>query len=188
MVSWRALVVKPGLPMARWLAGNAEAGAAKPRARRGGPIAHGNTHARATTAAGQGEVVRRRAKYGRNELEPDEGTPFWKLVLKQFDDLLVKILIVAAFVSFVLAIVDGASGFEAFVEPGVILLILVLNAVVGVVTENNAEKAIEELKAYEADVATVLRNGRLVIIPAGDLVPGDVQELERLAGNARDQT
>ena len=121
--------------------------------------------------------MRRRAKYGRNELEPDEGTPFWKLVLKQFDDLLVKILIVAAFVSFVLAIVDGASGFEAFVEPGVILLILVLNAVVGVVTENNAEKAIEELKAYEADVATVLRNGRLVIIPAGDLVPGDVVEV-----------
>ena len=131
----------------------------------------------ANVGLSESEVIRRRAKHGRNELAPDEGTPFWKLVLKQFDDLLVKTLLLAAVVSFVLAIVDGASGFEAFVEPGVILLILVLNAVVGVVTETNAEKAIEELKAYEADVATCLRNGRLVILPATDLVPGDVVEV-----------
>lgn len=49
------------------------------------------------------------------------GTPFWKLVLKQFDDLLVKILIVAAIVSFLLALVNGETGLSAFVEPTVSL-------------------------------------------------------------------
>ncbi len=48
--------------------------------------------------------------YGRNELAPDEGTPLWKLVLKQFDDLLVKILIVAAVVDLLIALVSGESG------------------------------------------------------------------------------
>lgn len=47
----------------------------------------------------------------------DAGTPFWKLVLKQFDDLLVKILIVAAIVSFVLALANGETGLTAFLEP-----------------------------------------------------------------------
>jgi Ca2+ transporting ATPase len=92
----------------------------------------------------------------------EAGTPFWKLVLKQFDDLLVKILIAAAVVSFILGIADG-EGATAFVEPGVIILILVANATVGVMTETNAEKAIEELKAYQADLATVLRSGRLKV-------------------------
>jgi Ca2+ transporting ATPase len=92
-------------------------------------------------------------------LPVEEGTPFWKLILKQFDDLLVKILIAAAIVSFLLAIVNGETGVTAFVEPSVILLILAANAAVGVITETNAEKALEELKAYQAEVAKVLRNG-----------------------------
>ncbi|XP_057852487.1 calcium-transporting ATPase 3, endoplasmic reticulum-type [Cryptomeria japonica] len=115
--------------------------------------------------------------YGRNVLPQEESTPFWKLVLKQFDDLLVKILIAAAVISFVLAVIDGETGFSAFLEPSVILLILAANAAVGVITETNAEKALEELKAYQADVATVLRNGLLSIIPASDLVPGDIVEV-----------
>ncbi|KAF3773711.1 Calcium-transporting ATPase 3, partial [Nymphaea thermarum] len=105
------------------------------------------------------------------------GTPFWKLVLKQFDDLLVKILIVAAIVSFVLALMNGETGLTAFLEPSVILLILAANAAVGVITETNAEKALEELRAYQADIATVLRNGCFSIIPATDLVPGDIVEV-----------
>lgn len=115
--------------------------------------------------------------YGRNVLPQEPCTPFWKLVLKQFDDLLVKILIAAAVISFVLAVIDGETGLGAFLEPSVILLILAANAAVGVITETNAEKALEELKAYQADVATVLRNGLLSIIPASDLVPGDIVEV-----------
>lgn len=105
------------------------------------------------------------------------GTPFWKLVLKQFDDLLVKILIGAAVVDLLIALSNGDTGASAFVEPGVILLILVANATVGVVTETNAEAAIEELKMYEAEVATVLRDTRWIVIPAIDIVPGDVVEM-----------
>eukprot|EP00191_Tetraselmis_sp_GSL018_P014686 CAMPEP_0177588372 /NCGR_PEP_ID=MMETSP0419_2-20121207/6190_1 /TAXON_ID=582737 /ORGANISM="Tetraselmis sp., Strain GSL018" /LENGTH=1007 /DNA_ID=CAMNT_0019078565 /DNA_START=254 /DNA_END=3277 /DNA_ORIENTATION=+ len=115
--------------------------------------------------------------YGRNELAPDKGTPFWRLVLKQFDDLLVKILILAAFVDLGITFFNGETGFDAFVEPGVIVLILIANATVGVITETNAERAIEELKAYEADVATVLRDGRLAILPASELLPGDIVEV-----------
>ncbi|KAK6939731.1 hypothetical protein RJ641_029262 [Dillenia turbinata] len=117
------------------------------------------------------QVVNNARIHGRN------GTPFWKLVLKQFDDLLVKILIAAALISFFLALANGETGLTPFLEPSVILMILAANAAVGVITETNAEKALEELRAYQADVATVLRNGCLSILPATDLVPGDIVEV-----------
>ena len=121
-------------------------------------------------------IEKLRLRFGANEMLEEKGQNFIKLILKQFDDLLVKILIVAAIVSFILAAVDG-DGELAFVEPTVIVLILIANATVGVVTETNAEKAIEELKAYQADLATVLRDGRLRVVKASALVPGDIIEL-----------
>ena len=121
-------------------------------------------------------IEKLRLRFGANEMPEEKGQNFIKLILKQFDDLLVKILIVAAIVSFILAAVDG-DGELAFVEQTVIVLILIANATVGVVTETNAEKAIEELKAYQADLATVLRDGRLRVVKASALVPGDIIEL-----------
>ncbi|XP_065881154.1 calcium-transporting ATPase 3, endoplasmic reticulum-type isoform X1 [Euphorbia lathyris] len=115
--------------------------------------------------------------HGKNVLPEEKRTPFWKLVLKQFDDLLVKILIAAAAVSFALALINGETGLTAFLEPFVILLILAANAAVGVITETNAEKALEDLRAYQADIATVLRNGCFSILPATELVPGDIVEV-----------
>ncbi|KAL6511219.1 Calcium-transporting ATPase 3, endoplasmic reticulum-type [Orobanche hederae] len=115
--------------------------------------------------------------HGKNVLPQEQSTPFWRLVLKQFDDLLVKILIAAAIISFFLALANGETGLSAFLEPSVILMILAANAAVGVITETNAEKALEELRAYQADVATVLRNGCYSILPATDLVPGDIVEV-----------
>jgi len=81
-------------------------------------------------------------KYGPNELPAEEGKSLWQLVLEQFDDLLVKILLLAAIISFVLAFFeDDDESITAFVEPFVILLILIANAVVGVwqVSTKNVE-------------------------------------------------
>lgn len=123
------------------------------------------------------QVAEHARLYGRNVLPQEGSTPFWKLVLKQFDDLLVKILIGAAIVSFLLALINGETGLTAFLEPSVILMILAANAAVGVITETNAEKALEELRAYQADIATVLRNGCFSILSATELVPGDIVEV-----------
>lgn len=123
-----------------------------------------------------GQVEKLRAEYGPNELDKEESTPLWKLVLQQFDDLLVKILLGAATLSFVLAFFeDGEEGLQAFVEPFVILLILILNAVVGVWQEHNAENALEALKQLQDCHCQCMRDGALVPdVPAADLVPGDV--------------
>mmetsp|Transcript_21326 Transcript_21326/g.25683 ORF Transcript_21326/g.25683 Transcript_21326/m.25683 type:complete len:1059 (+) Transcript_21326:245-3421(+) len=125
-------------------------------------------------------IEEKRAKYGLNELTAEEKTPLWKLVLAQFDDTLVKILLLAACVSFLLAYLDSAEeeGVRAYIEPFVILLILVINACVGVWQESNAENALEALKEMQSDTAKALRNGVLVPdVPAVELVPGDIVEL-----------
>ncbi|KAI9909299.1 hypothetical protein PsorP6_014894 [Peronosclerospora sorghi] len=125
------------------------------------------------------DVEQRRAMHGYNELEKEESTPLWKLVLEQFDDALVKILLGAAIVSFLLAVVDesGEEGIGAYVEPLVILVILVLNAIVGVWQESNAEAALEALKDLQSEHARVLRDGKMMTVPARELVPGDVVEI-----------
>ena len=126
------------------------------------------------------QVAKARAEYGSNELDKEEGTPLWKLVLQQFDDLLVKILLGAAVLSFVLAFFEDneGEGMQAFVEPFVILLILIINAVVGVWQEHNAENALEALKELQNCCAHVIRDGELVPdLPASELVPGDIVEV-----------
>ncbi|NXP40370.1 AT2A3 ATPase, partial [Leiothrix lutea] len=79
------------------------------------------------------QVRRNREKYGPNELPAEEGKSLWELVLEQFEDLLVRILLMAAFLSFILAwFEEGEETTTAFVEPIVIIMILIANAVVGV--------------------------------------------------------
>ena len=126
-------------------------------------------------------MQRRAAQYGPNELTKEPPTPLWRLVLEQFDDALVKMLLVAALVSFVIAVFEddpGEAGLRAFVEPFVILLILVLNAIVGVWQEANAESALEALKEMQPAETRCVRGGELVAaLPARSLVPGDVVHL-----------
>ncbi|XP_051524567.1 sarcoplasmic/endoplasmic reticulum calcium ATPase 2-like [Myxocyprinus asiaticus] len=126
------------------------------------------------------QVKRQRDKWGPNELPAEEGKSIWELVIEQFEDLLVRILLLAACISFVLAwFEEGEETITAFVEPFVILLILIANAIVGVWQERNAENAIEALKEYEPEMGKVYRQDRKVVqrIKAKEIVPGDIVEV-----------
>ncbi|XP_064893217.1 sarcoplasmic/endoplasmic reticulum calcium ATPase 3 isoform X1 [Columba livia] len=126
------------------------------------------------------QVRRNREKYGPNELPAEEGKSLWELVLEQFEDLLVRILLMAAFLSFILAwFEEEEETTTAFVEPIVIIMILIANAVVGVWQERNAESAIEALKEYEPEMGKVIRADRSGVqrIRARDIVPGDIVEV-----------
>jgi len=126
------------------------------------------------------QVKKSQEKFGLNELPAEEGKTLWQLVLEQFDDLLVKILLLAAVISFVLAFFEEGDGsITAFVEPFVILLILIANACVGVWQERNAEDAIEALKEYEPETGKVIRSDKSGVqkIRANGIVPGDIVEI-----------
>jgi len=134
------------------------------------------TQASGLTAA---QVDEKKAKYGKNELPDEEPKSIWALILAQFDDSLVKILLSAAVVSFVLAFFedDEREQVTAFVEPFVILVILICNAAVGVWQERSAEDAIDALKEYAPAMAKVFREGALIEINAVEVVPGDIVEI-----------
>ena len=116
------------------------------------------------------------AKYGQNKLKEKKKKSTFVKFLEQFKDAMIIILLIAAVVSLVITCVEKEWG-ELF-EPGLILLIVVLNAVMGVAQENKAERALEALKNMSAPHARVIRDGKEEIINAENLVPGDIIKLE----------
>ncbi len=118
------------------------------------------------------QVQERIKQYGHNELRERPRPGFLKMLIDQLNSFLVIILIVAAVVSLVLGEVVDASA---------IILIVVLNAVIGVVQESKAEQALAALKKMAAPNAMVVRDGHQTTIPTRELVPGDIVLLE--AGN-----
>lgn len=124
------------------------------------------------------EVKKRLAEYGPNELEQEAETSLWERILEQFQDLLVQILLGAAIISFILACLeDGEEGLTAFVEPFVIMCILIINATVAVWQDSNADNALEALKNLQAQECKCLRDGEWATIEAVNLVPGDVVQV-----------
>ena len=120
---------------------------------------------------------KRQAEFGFNELDKPVEKSLLSMILEQFEDLMVIILLVAALVSTVIALIDSQEGIIGFVEPIVILLILAANATVGVWQESSAEAALEALKNMQSEHARVLRDGDWKSIPARELVQGDIVEV-----------
>ena len=115
-------------------------------------------------------------EFGPNRLQEKKKKTNLQRFFDQFKDAMIIILIIAAIVSFVVVCVERNWG-ELF-EPGLILLIVFLNAIMGVVQESKAEKALDALKNMSAPHARVIRDGKEKIIDASQLVPGDIIHLE----------
>ena len=118
----------------------------------------------------------RLSEYGENRLREKKKKSTLRRFLDQFKDVMILILLAAAAVSFVVACTEGDP--MEFFEPGLILLIVILNAVMGMLQESKAEKALDALKSMSAPHARMLRDGKEQVIDAALLVPGDVLKLE----------
>ena len=124
------------------------------------------------------EVKSRQEKYGENKLQEKKKKTMFQRFMDQFKDPMIIILLIAAAISFGLAIYNFKHDPMEIFEPILILLIVVLNAVMGVMQESKAEKALEALKNMSAPHARVIRDGEEKIINASELVVGDIILLE----------
>ena len=132
------------------------------------------------TGLSHSQVQERFEKYGENRLKEAKKKSNIQRFFAQFKDAMILILIAAAAVSFTIAVIEGHA--KEFFEPSLILLIVIINAVLGMMQESKAEKALEALKNMSAPHAKVLRDGQESVIDASELVPGDIIRLE--AGDA----
>ena len=118
------------------------------------------------------EAARRLTVFGPNELRGTPPEPAWRRLLRQLQDPLVYLLLVAIVIAVLAWLVEGGSGLP--VDAIVIAVIVGLNAVIGYVQENKAADAVAALRDMTAATSTVLRDGRLATVPAAQLVVGDV--------------
>ena len=120
------------------------------------------------------QAQQRLQRHGPNALAEPPKTPMWVRFLMQFKDVMIAILLVAALIS--LFVSEEGFGFhaEGLADAGIIFAVVLLNAVLGVVQEARAEKALDALKKLSAPNAKVMRDGSRQVVPADSLVPGDV--------------
>lgn len=129
------------------------------------------------------EIQQRLQKYGPNELEETAGRSTWEILLDQFKNIMLLMLIGVALISGFLDLMawragDLKPGEVPFKDTIAIMAIVVLNGILGYVQESRAEKALAALKKLTSPLVRVMRDGRLVEIAAKELVPGDVMLLE----------
>jgi P-type Ca2+ transporter type 2C len=116
------------------------------------------------------EIARRLQRHGANRLDKMPGEPRWRAFLRQFQDLLILILLVAAMISMVVT--------RDWETPIVIVVVVLLNAAIGFVQESRAEASLDALRRMLVTTATVRRHSRVVCLEAAELVPGDVIVVE----------
>ena len=124
------------------------------------------------------EVLKRQNQYGKNELENSKKEGIIIKFLKQFNDFMIIILIIASIVS---AGISWYQGENDYIDSIIIIAIVVLNAIMGVLQEAKAEKSIESLKKMTPQMSKVIRDGKEIEIPSETLTVGDIVILE--AGN-----
>ena len=120
------------------------------------------------------QVEENKSKYGENELQEKKKEPLIKKFIAQFKDFSIIVLIIAAIVSGVVGVAQG----EGFTDTIIILIVVLLNAVIGVAQESKAEKSLEALRKLSEHAAKVVRDGKEQVIPARELVPGDLVIIE----------
>lgn len=126
-----------------------------------------------------GQAATRLSQYGPNQLKKAEKPGIWKRFLMQLKDPMLIILLIAAGVS---ALTGMLSGENEWAETIIILVVVLVNAILGVLQESKAEAAIEALQTMTAATCKVLRDHKQTILPSAELVPGDIVLLE--AGDA----
>ena len=124
------------------------------------------------------EVEERKKHFGENKLADKKKESIFIKFIKQFNDFMIIILIIASIISALVAKMDGSGD---YIDSIIIIAIVVLNAIMGVVQEAKAEKSLEALKTMTAPLAKVRRDGKIITIKAEEVVPGDIVMLE--AGN-----
>ncbi len=113
-------------------------------------------------------------KYGMNELKQKKKKSLFVKFLEQFKDFMIIVLIIAAVVSGAVGIAEG----EGITDTIIILIVVVVNAIIGVVQESKAEKSLEALQKLSAHASKVMRNGKITVVQSKELVPGDVVVLD----------
>ena len=121
------------------------------------------------------EARERLKKYGKNKLDDKKKESILVKFLKQFNDFMIIILIVASAISAIMAKIDGSGD---YIESIIIIAIVVFNALMGLIQENKAEKSLEALKSMSAPTCKVIRSGKQMVIQGEDLVKGDLVILE----------
>ena len=120
------------------------------------------------------QVEEKQQNVGFNELKARKKKSLIVKFLEQFKDFMIIVLIIAAIVSGIVGILEG----EGITDTIIILIVVIVNAIIGVAQENKAEKSLEALQKLSAHASKVIRNGKMIVIPSRELVPGDVVVLE----------
>lgn len=121
------------------------------------------------------EVKRKKEEYGENKLKEKKKENIFIKFIKQFNDFMILILIIASIISAAMAKMQGTGD---YLDSIIIISIVIFNAIMGLIQESKAEKSLEALKKMSAPKATVKRNGKIFTIASEEIVPGDIVLLE----------